>query len=249
MEIGKLYFIKDKFYERFKDCGLLENKEVIDGKEHNRPCCYVLKFNKEDTDIYWMIPISSKLEKYEAEYQKAIKKYGKENFEWEIIDKCQTLESATELESMYIIKYNSCISFKNSNGYNIILWQERFKIAPNSIKVLAYDKNGNYVNTYLSYGCAARELNCQYENIIKCLKGERRGTVIACLERVDPRLGVFFNIAVGGRVRHSKGLYFGRMQSCRVDFFHCLCNIFLRFVRAFPRKRVRNDERHFKRTC
>ena len=76
MEIGKLYFIKDKFYERFKDCGLLENKEVIDGKEHNRPCCYVLKFNKEDTDIYWMIPISSKLEKYEAEYQKAIKKYG-----------------------------------------------------------------------------------------------------------------------------------------------------------------------------
>ncbi len=107
-------------------------------------------------------------------FHKAIKKYGKENFEWEIIDKCQTLESATELESMYIIKYNSCISFKNSNGYNIILWQERFKIAPNSIKVLAYDKNGNYVNTYLSYGCAARELNCQYENIIKCLKGERK---------------------------------------------------------------------------
>lgn len=36
MEVGKLYFVKDEFYERFKDCGLLENKDIIDGKQHNR---------------------------------------------------------------------------------------------------------------------------------------------------------------------------------------------------------------------
>ncbi|MCM1046636.1 MAG: hypothetical protein NC417_14115 [Candidatus Gastranaerophilales bacterium] len=76
METGKLYFIKDEFYDKFKNCGLLENREVIDEKKHNRPCCYALKFSKDDKDIYWMVPISSKVAKYEAEYQKSIAKYG-----------------------------------------------------------------------------------------------------------------------------------------------------------------------------
>ncbi len=109
-------------------------------------------------------------------FHKAIKKYGKENFEWEIIDKCKTPEEATELESLYIIKYNSCISFEKSNGYNILLWQERWKIAPNSIKVLAYDMQGNYIGTYQSCGEAARELNCLQPNILKCLRGKRKST-------------------------------------------------------------------------
>ena len=43
MDIGKLYFVKDEFYERFPNCGLLENKETLHGKEHNRPCCYLFK--------------------------------------------------------------------------------------------------------------------------------------------------------------------------------------------------------------
>lgn len=76
MDIGKFYFIKDEFYERFKGCGLLENKEVVDGQQHNRPCCYLFQFNLEESDIYWMMPISSKVSKYEAEYQKSMKKYG-----------------------------------------------------------------------------------------------------------------------------------------------------------------------------
>ena len=76
MDIGKLYFIKDDFYERFKNCGLLENKEVINGKEHNRPCCYLFQFSHEDNNIYWMIPISSKVQKYKMQYQKSINKYG-----------------------------------------------------------------------------------------------------------------------------------------------------------------------------
>lgn len=76
MDIGKLYFVKDEFYERFKNCGLLENKEVLNNKLHNRPCCYLFKFDNQDTDIYWMVPISSKIEKYKKEYNHSIKKYG-----------------------------------------------------------------------------------------------------------------------------------------------------------------------------
>lgn len=75
MQVGKFYFVKDEFYSRFKNCGLLENKEIVDGKEHGRPCCYLFKFQKSDEKIYWMIPISSQVSKYEAIYQKSIQKY------------------------------------------------------------------------------------------------------------------------------------------------------------------------------
>lgn len=76
IEVGKLYFVKDEFYERFNNCGLLENKDIVDGEQHNRPCCYLFKFQKEDSNIFWLIPISSKVSKYEAEYNKSIEKYG-----------------------------------------------------------------------------------------------------------------------------------------------------------------------------
>lgn len=76
MEVGKLYFVKDEFYERFKDCGLLENKDIIDGKQHNRPCCYLFKFKEMNEKVYWMIPISSQVEKYKKQYELSIKNTG-----------------------------------------------------------------------------------------------------------------------------------------------------------------------------
>ncbi len=46
---------------------------------------------------------------------KAIKKYGQENFTFEIIEECP-LEQLNEREEFYIKKYNSCIP----NGYNVM---------------------------------------------------------------------------------------------------------------------------------
>ena len=77
MEAGKLYFVKDEFYERFKKCGLLENKEIINGQPHHRPCCYLFKFTNSDKDIFWMIPISSKVDKYIEIYNRSMEKYNK----------------------------------------------------------------------------------------------------------------------------------------------------------------------------
>lgn len=107
-------------------------------------------------------------------FHKAIQKYGKHNFVWEIIDKCTTLDEATELETKYINKYNSCVAFKNSNGYNIVLRQEKNNVSHNSIPVIAYDKQGNFINIYTSCLEASRELKCQETNIIKCLNGKRK---------------------------------------------------------------------------
>lgn len=72
MEQNKLYFIKDEYFEKYKVSNMSLNKDADENGEHNRPCYYAFK----EGNIYWMIPISSQIDKYEYEYQKSIKKYG-----------------------------------------------------------------------------------------------------------------------------------------------------------------------------
>ena len=72
MEQNKLYFIKDEYFEKYKVSNMSLNKDADENGEHNRPCYYAFK----EDNIYWMIPISSQIDKYEYEYQKSIKKYG-----------------------------------------------------------------------------------------------------------------------------------------------------------------------------
>jgi len=64
IEDGKFYFIKDEFFDLFKDYGLMINKE----NGNKRPCyfCFRDKFNKE---IIWFVPISTKYEKYKKIYE------------------------------------------------------------------------------------------------------------------------------------------------------------------------------------
>ena len=65
----RFYFIKDEYYEKFPDCGLVRNKK----DRHGRPCYYCFTYDR----YYWMVPISSKIEKYERLHEHIIKKYGK----------------------------------------------------------------------------------------------------------------------------------------------------------------------------
>lgn len=74
MDSGNFYFVCDDYFEKFDGLGLLKNKEIIDGRLHGRPCYYA--FKETDLNIYWMIPISSKIEKYQKEYEKVIDRYG-----------------------------------------------------------------------------------------------------------------------------------------------------------------------------
>lgn len=64
IEDGKFYFIKDEFFEIFKEYKLMENKE----SGTKRPCyfCFRDKFNQE---IIWFVPISTKYEKYQNIYE------------------------------------------------------------------------------------------------------------------------------------------------------------------------------------
>lgn len=69
IEDGKFYFIKDDFFELFKEYKLMKNKE----NGNKRPCYFCFKDNRDDR-IIWFVPISSKYEKYKKIYEDKKKK-------------------------------------------------------------------------------------------------------------------------------------------------------------------------------
>ncbi len=75
MDVGHFYFLKQDYFIDFPDPYLMANRETINGKAHDRPCFF--SFIDIPTQIYWMIPISSKISKYHHEYQKKVNRYGK----------------------------------------------------------------------------------------------------------------------------------------------------------------------------
>lgn len=73
MKSGRLYFLKESYFEDFPDEKLEKNGEFVNGKFHNRPCFY--SFEDNETGLFWMIPFSSKVEKYRRHYENKIRKY------------------------------------------------------------------------------------------------------------------------------------------------------------------------------
>jgi group I intron endonuclease len=67
----------------------------------------------------------------------AIKKYGKENFKWEIIDSASSKQELDFKEILYIMGYNS---YSHANGYNISMGGEYSTKG----KVAVKDENNNY---------------------------------------------------------------------------------------------------------
>lgn len=75
MKSGCFYFINDQYFVDFECKELPLNKSTKEENLHDRPCFYAIKGSEEN--IYWMIPISSKIEKFKRLYNDKIKKYGK----------------------------------------------------------------------------------------------------------------------------------------------------------------------------
>ena len=68
IQTGYIYHIKDDFFDKINDKGLMINHE--NGKA--RPTYFTIK----DKDILWFIPLSSKIDKYQPIIDEKIKKYG-----------------------------------------------------------------------------------------------------------------------------------------------------------------------------
>lgn len=78
MEKGQFCFLNDQYYIDFPDKYLMRNKEIISGAYYDRPCFFVFSDNKTK-GILWLVPISSKYEKYKVEFDKKVAKHGRCN--------------------------------------------------------------------------------------------------------------------------------------------------------------------------
>ena len=71
IEDGKFYFIKDEFFDIFKEYKLMENKE----SGNKRPCYFCFR-DRKNKEIIWFVPISTKYDKYKKIYDNKKLKVG-----------------------------------------------------------------------------------------------------------------------------------------------------------------------------
>lgn len=112
-------------------------------------------------------------------FHRALKKYGLENFNWEIIDYAESDKEIKEKEIYWIKKLNTCIHFPNSNGYNVTLGGEG-GTSWNSRRVVQYNLNGEYMNEYVSISHAETVTGVNGSDIRACSmkKVQRAGDYI-----------------------------------------------------------------------
>lgn len=81
---GHFYFISDEFYKKHDPHNqLMKNKEGA----HDRPCFYVFPDNK-NKNIFWCVPISSQVEKFEKIVENKLDKQAARSLK---IPKCNTI--------------------------------------------------------------------------------------------------------------------------------------------------------------
>lgn len=68
IEDGYFYFIEDKFFDKFNNYDLMQNKE----NGIKRPCYFCFR-DKHNPKIIWFVPITSKVEKYKKIYESKLK--------------------------------------------------------------------------------------------------------------------------------------------------------------------------------
>jgi hypothetical protein len=94
MNVGRFYFLKEEYFSDFPDRNVMRNKELgEDGTPHNRPCFYAVE---GEHGIFWLVPISSIIEKYQGIYNKKMLRNGR----------CDTLAFGTVLgkETVFLIQ-------------------------------------------------------------------------------------------------------------------------------------------------
>lgn len=75
MVVGHFYFLKSDYLQKLPNS--------MNNREHNRPYFCAIAEN----NIFWVVPITSKIDKFEEIYEAKLKRYGK----CDTIDFCQVL--------------------------------------------------------------------------------------------------------------------------------------------------------------
>ena len=99
----------------------------------------------------------------------AIKKYGIDNFDFEIIEECDK-SLLNEREQYWIEYYNSY-----NNGYNATTSGNHCE-KETGRPLLLYDYDGNFIKEIHNIAATARELGVSYGTVYGVLEGDRKST-------------------------------------------------------------------------
>ena len=99
-------------------------------------------------------------EKEDCVFHRAIQEFGKENFDWEVIDSAESEMEGHELEKKYIDQYHTLMP----NGYNMTVGGYNNPLTKYK-PVVCLEPDGTYVRTYESTEAATRD---GYYNVADC---------------------------------------------------------------------------------
>jgi group I intron endonuclease len=119
---------------------------------------------------------------YRSRFHAAIKKYGKENFKWEIIDRCLFVETLSELESHYIKLFN-CMA---PHGMNLTAGGEGVVGMRHSAETrerIAAAMRGRKVSDETRARCSVAQCNKSPETRAK-LSAAHKGKVLSAETRI-----------------------------------------------------------------
>lgn len=106
---GFVYHIKDEYFTKVNDPNLMQNKE----NGNYRPTFYCMHDKK--TSLLWLVPLSSRVEKFQSIYRKQIEKYG--NCLTIVMGEFDGKQAAFLLQNMFPIteQYLDHIHTRNNN--------------------------------------------------------------------------------------------------------------------------------------
>ncbi|WP_394586155.1 type III toxin-antitoxin system CptIN family toxin [Clostridium perfringens] len=106
---------------QFRDKKLMKNKEIINGKVHNRPAYF--SFLDPRTNIYWFIPISSQVSKYERIYNNKIRKSPKSECDTIVFGYVLGKKKAFLIQNMCPVtpKYINNLYIDNATGQDVCI--------------------------------------------------------------------------------------------------------------------------------
>lgn len=135
----------------------------ITNKNNNK--CYISQ--SKDIEARWIKHLSVYRSSPEYTLYKAFKKYGIDNFNFEVLEECSA-EELNQKEIYWIEYYNSFY-----DGYNMTKGGEAWN-GTNDKAVYQYALNGTLIAEYSSAHEASRKLNISFTNICKVCRGERK---------------------------------------------------------------------------
>lgn len=119
---------------------------------------------------------------YNTPFKAALRKYGKNGFKIEVIEKVETIEQANEKEIFYIEKYDTYCYKSPSNGYNATLGGDGVKTIKRKIAQISKN-DGSIIKIFNSIADIEQSLNIGH--ISECLNGNMVSSGGYCWDYYD----------------------------------------------------------------